>query len=122
MIMTTLELVLTISTSITVIFGAWFLLTKFIGPFVRRISKWMHTWENFMDDWFGQEARDGRSAVPGVMSRLNAIDGELKRNGGSSIKDSVDRIETNIIKIDKRLEEGNQRFDDIEKRLDDLEK
>ena len=119
--MTNLEMVLTVSTSVTVVLGAWFLVAKFLAPGIKRISKWMKTWEHFMEDWFGEDERDGRSATPGVMARLNAIDGELKKNGGSSIKDSVDRIETNIIKIDKRLEEGNQRFRDIEKRLDDLE-
>ena len=81
-----------------------------------------------MDDWSGEEARPGRDRVPGVMERLNDIDGELKRNGGSSIKDSVDRIETNVNEISQtqkgikdRLEKGDERFQKIENRLDKLE-
>jgi len=82
-----------------------------------------------MDDWFGIEPRPGRSRTKGVMERLNEIDGELKNNGGSSIKDAVDRIEKDVKElsmdtkgIKKRLEDGDQRFDQIEKRLNNLEK
>jgi len=101
---------------------------KIIAPLRSRIKNWIETWESFMEDWGGEEARPGRDRVPGVMERLNDIDGELKRNGGSSIKDSVDRIETNVNEIvttqnsiKKRLEDGDKRFNKIEKRLDDLE-
>ncbi len=34
-----------------------------------------------------------RSFVPGVMERLNRLDGELSNNGGSSVKDAIERIE-----------------------------
>ena len=101
---------------------------KIIVPFGSRIKKWITTWEGFMDDWSGEEARPGRDRVPGVMERLNDIDGELKRNGGSSIKDSVDRIETNVNEISEtqkgikdRLEQGDKRFNKIEERLGNLE-
>ena len=101
---------------------------KIIVPFGARIKKWVTTWEGFMEDWSGEEARPGRDRVPGVMERLNDIDGELKRNGGSSIKDSVDRIETNVNEISEtqkgikdRLEQGDKRFNKIEERLDNLE-
>lgn len=101
---------------------------KIIVPFASRIKKWVTTWESFMEDWKGEEARPGRDRVPGVMERLNNIDGELKRNGGSSIKDSVDRIEKNVHtlsintkEIKKRLEEGDKRFDNLEARVQNLE-
>ena len=45
--------------------------------------------EAFWDDWQGTPAGPGRSAVPGVMERLQSIDGELTRNGGPSLKDQV---------------------------------
>ena len=45
--------------------------------------------EAFWDDWQGTPAGPGRSAVPGVMERLQSIDGELTRNGGSSLKNQV---------------------------------
>lgn len=108
---------------------------KIIVPFGSRIKKWITTWEGFMEDWAGEEARPGRDAVPGVMQRLNDIDGELKRNGGSSMKDSLDRMEKDLHEttgnvkkivstqedIKERLEDGDKRFDKIEKRLDNLE-
>ena len=53
------------------------------------------------------------------MDRLNNIDGQLTHNGGSSIKDAVDRIDSGIIKINTRLEEGDKKFDEIEDRLED---
>ncbi|CAB4123685.1 hypothetical protein UFOVP45_7 [uncultured Caudovirales phage] len=75
----------------------------------------MDAWDTFMRDWAGEPARKGRSRVPGVMERLNKLDGELSHNGGSSIKDAVKRIEQKLIEIDVRLDEGAQRFEDIEK-------
>lgn len=45
--------------------------------------------EMFWSDWNGTPAGPGRSAVPGVMERLQSIDGELQRNGGNSLKDQV---------------------------------
>ncbi len=34
----------------------------------------------------------GRDPVPGVMERLNRLDGELSNNGGSSVKDAIERM------------------------------
>ena len=45
--------------------------------------------EAFWDDWNGTPAGPGRSATPGVMERLQSIDGELTHNGGNSLKDQV---------------------------------
>jgi hypothetical protein len=45
--------------------------------------------EAFWVDWNGTPAGPGRSAAPGVMERLQSIDGELTRNGGNSLKDQV---------------------------------
>jgi hypothetical protein len=104
-----------IATTIAVLLGAWFAIAKFVSPFLKRINKWTHTWENFMQDWSGTEERPGRSAVPGVMERLNNIDGELKKNGGKSVKDVVNRIE-------KRLVEGDKKFDELYTRVEGIEK
>ena len=49
--------------------------------------------EKFRRDWEGEPGGPGRDAVPGVMERLNRLDGELSNNGGSSMKDAIDRIE-----------------------------
>jgi hypothetical protein len=53
---------------------------------VRNFCRWI---KKFQRDWDGEPAGPGRSQIPGVMERLNRIDGELSRNGGSSLKDQV---------------------------------
>ena len=66
--------------------------------------KTFFTWlDKFRRDWEGEEAEPGRDRVPGVMERLNRLDGELSNNGGSSLKDAVQRIE---FKLDKM--QGNR--------------
>lgn len=71
--------------------------------------------DSFMRDWDGTQKEPGRDAVPGVMERLNRLDGELSRNGGKSVKDTVNRIE-------KRLVDGDKKFDDLYARVDNLER
>jgi hypothetical protein len=88
-----------------------------LKPLYVRIHAIMDNLDAFMRDWSGEPASPGRSAVPGVMERLNRIDGELKRNGGSSMKDAVNRIEKKLTQIDARLEEGNERFDKLERKV-----
>jgi hypothetical protein len=112
---------LQVAGGISTILGAWFAIVKFIIPFVKRIRKWLNSLELFMIDWAGEEARPGRDRVPGVMERLNAIDGELKNNGGSSVKDAVDRIEIKINEVDERLLSGDKTFNEIADRLKKLE-
>jgi len=69
-----------------------------LRPMYWRARAFMHWWEKFARDWDGEDGDVGRDRVPGVMERLNAIDGELKRNGGSSLKDQVcamhDQVDT----------------------------
>jgi hypothetical protein len=110
-----LNIVMQIATWIAVVFGAWFAIVKFVSPIWKRIQNWITTWERFMLDWSGEPARPGRDAVPGVMERLNQIDGEFRNNGGSSLKDAIDRIES-------RLETGDQIFNDVQKEIQDIKK
>lgn len=93
------------------------MLLMVLKRFYKRVQGFMDTWDQFHRDWDGEPAMPGRSAVPGVMERLNRIDGELKRNGGSSMKDAINRVEKKLEQIDGRLDEGNKRFDEIETRL-----
>lgn len=102
------------ATTLGVIVGTLIAVGQLLKPFKARLKKWITTWEQFMDDWAGEPAREGRDAVPGVMERLNNIDGELRRNGGKSLKDTVNRIE-------KRLIDGDKRFDSLEQRVSTLE-
>jgi hypothetical protein len=79
-------------------------------------------WNDFMRDWKGDNHDDGRAKIPGVIARLEKLENglhtvklEVRPNGGKSIKDVVNRIET-------RLEEGNQRFDGLDSRIDKIER
>ena len=110
-------LAVTIASSVLVILTACFAVTRVLSPVIKRIKKIGKDLDNFIEDWHGTPAREGRDAVPGVMDRLNNIDGQLTHNGGSSVKDVVQRIESGIIEINQRLEEGDKKFDEIDKRL-----
>jgi hypothetical protein len=64
-----------------------------IAPSLRKIRSMMEWLEKFRRDWEGEPGGPGRDPVPSVMERLNRLDGELSHNGGSSLKDAIDRIE-----------------------------
>ncbi|MFE9834088.1 hypothetical protein ACFYP4_02895 [Streptomyces sp. NPDC005551] len=64
--------------------------------FLRLIRSVAKRVDEFMDDWNGIPERPGHEARPGVMSRLNWIEHELKPNSGSSLRDAVNRIESEL--------------------------
>lgn len=70
---------------------------------IKKIKIFFIWLDKFRRDWEGEDAEPGRDRVPGVMERLNRLDGELSNNGGSSLKDAVQRIE---FKLDKM--QGNR--------------
>lgn len=81
------------------------------NPFIQDMKEDREWRKEFRRSWDGEESRDGRDRVPGVMERLNSIDGELKRNGGSTVKDAVHQT--------KRIaEETAAEVKDIKHRLD----
>jgi len=108
--------------SIATILGAWFLIARLIAPLVKRARTFTENIEHFIRDWSGTDSEPGRDRVPGVMERLNDIDGQLKNNGGSSVKDTVDRIEIRVNEIDIRLVDGDKRFDDIYNEIKSIKK
>jgi hypothetical protein len=75
-------------------------------PLFKKVSKVLSRWSKFILDWEGSDAEAGRDAVPGVMARLNKLDGELSHNGGKSVKDVVNRLERRQDKLEKKLEEA----------------
>ncbi len=90
--------------------GAVLGVTQVIVPLWKKVSTLFDTWAAFVRDWNGEPAEPGREAVPGVMERLNKLDGELSHNGGSSLKDAVDRLEKNQDRLFRKIEEAeNQR-------------
>jgi hypothetical protein len=86
-----------------------------IRPLIKAVTKVNAQLDSFMRDWEGTPAEPGRDAVHGVMERLNKLDGELSRNGGKSVKDTVNRI-------DKRLIDGDKKFDELYARVNKLER
>ncbi|TCO64395.1 hypothetical protein [Actinocrispum wychmicini] len=86
--------------------GAITALTKAIARLLRLLRKLGH----LADDLFGEPARDGVPARPGVMHRLHdietnardiahrldAIEAELRPNSGASLRDAVDRVEHHL--------------------------
>lgn len=70
--------------------------------FTRMPKKLVH----MVDDWFGEEARPGVPARPGVMERLQTMDDsivqiqhEVNFNSGKSIKDAVHRTDENVAQV-----------------------
>lgn len=75
----------------------------FVKSMVSEIREWSSWLKKFQRDWDGEPAEVGRDAVPGVMQRLNNIDGELKRNGGESLKDKVVETWERAQELDSRV-------------------
>jgi len=82
-------------TTIGVVAGALISLGILLNPLRKKIKRWAQWMERFMRDWEGEEAEPGRDRVPGVMERINKLDGELSNNGGSTTKDKVDNLYNN---------------------------
>jgi len=75
-----------------------------------KFFKLFSTWFKFIEDWYGTEEK------PGVNERLNhgaqrfehiekelsVIKAELFNNGGSSLRDSIDRIEKAVTKTNRK--------------------
>jgi hypothetical protein len=123
------QTIMTLAGSIIVLGGAAGIIWKVILPLVRKSKLLLDALDRFTRDWFGSDAEPGRDAVPGVMERLNNIDGELKHNGGSTMKDAIRRVERQLTRIEERIErgdarflEGNSRFEKIESELEQLKK
>jgi hypothetical protein len=86
-----------------VLIGAALTAVTMIG---HKFWKLFGTWFKFIEDWYGSEEK------PGITERLNhgakrfeyienelsVIKAELFNNGGSSLRDSIDRIEKAVTK------------------------
>jgi hypothetical protein len=115
------EVILAWSAAIIAVGGAFGILWKIITPVVVTYKRITSSVDLFMKDWFGEPGDSIHPPVPGMLERMRAVEGELKHNGGSSIKDAVKRIENKLVEIDARLEEGVKRFENLEEELDSKE-
>lgn len=78
--------------------------------------------ERFMRDWEGEEQTPGRDRVPGVMERLNKMDGELSQNGGyTTVKDRVDRMFENQTGVMEKQDMLLEAFVEMGERLIGIE-
>lgn len=84
-----------------------FVLTFILLPLLKRVKLLLNDWDHFMRDWRGEPAEPGRDATPGVMERLNRIDGEFKTNHGSTMKDAVDKLNATTSGINHTLNGEN---------------
>lgn len=97
--------VITFCAGVATVIGAVVLIYRtFLRRIISETCDFLGWWRKFQRDWDGEPAEPGRSAIPGVMERLNMIDGELTRNGGSSLKDQVILVRDKIDAIDKRVD------------------
>ena len=97
--MTTMEIV----SVVAAILGLTVLAGRVVYPPLKTIKIFLDWLDKFRRDWEGEESEPGRDRVPGVMERLNRLDGELSNNGGSSLKDSVQRIESTLSVIEEKM-------------------
>jgi hypothetical protein len=73
---------------------------------INKISKLFKTWFQFIDDWYGTEDKpgitkrlnEGQAHFEKIDTELAIIKAELFNNGGSSLRDSIDRIERAVTK------------------------
>ena len=91
-------------TVLGIVTGALISLGVILRPVYKRTREFMSWLDRFQRDWEGSPEEPGRDAVPGVMERLNRLDGELSHNSGSSLKDAVARTENIVVCLDDRLE------------------
>lgn len=101
--------------TIGIVAGALISLGVLLNPIRKKVKRWASWMERFMRDWEGEPAAPGRDAVPGVMERLNNMDGELSQNGGfTTVKDRVDRLYENQALIMDAFVEMGERLISIE--------
>ena len=89
----------TFFTTLGIVTGALIGLGVLLRPVYIRLKEFMDWMDRFKRDWEGEEAEPGRDRVPGVMERLNKLDGELSNNGGGTTKDKVDKLYANQAKV-----------------------
>lgn len=78
-----------------ILFGAVGALAVLV-PAALVVARRLRRLSQFLEDWFGEQARPGVRHRPGVMERLATVEErteQLQRNGGSSLRDAVDRTE-----------------------------
>ena len=111
----------TFFTTLGIVTGALISLGILLNPLRKKIKRWGSWMEMFMRDWEGEEEMHGRDRVPGVMERLNKLDGELSNNGGSTTKDKVDKLYANQARVIETQDMMLEAFVEMGERLISIE-
>jgi hypothetical protein len=115
------QLFTAVAGTIIILGGAAGILWKIILPIVRKTRSLIDYLDRFTRDWFGSEEEPGRDRVPGVMERLNKLDGELSHNSGKSVKDVVDKVNKTVTGLEGTLKETTKSLKELEKRIEKVE-
>lgn len=108
----------TFFTTMGIVTGALISIGVLLNPLYKKVRRFMQWMERFMRDWEGEPAEPGRDRVPGVMERLNSMDGELSQNGGyTTVKDRVDRLYENQAKVMENQDKVLEAFVELGERL-----
>ena len=111
------NMIITIFATVGVITAALLGLRQLIQPYKDKADLFMSWFEDFKRDWSGEEESPGRDRIPGVMERLNRLDGELSSNGGKSTKDVVNKLYDNQGILMEAFVEMGERLISIEESL-----
>jgi hypothetical protein len=92
----------TIAGSAVAVIGAAAVTARVAARSLAKVSKKL---DQLSEDWYGQPARPGFRAIPGIPERLEMIENQLKPNGGSSTRDAINRVELglNRLSIDQTI-------------------
>jgi len=114
--------VTTFFTSLGIVTGALISLGVLLRPAYKKLKEFTEWMERFKRDWEGTPEEPGRAAIPGIMERMNRMDGELSRNGGfTTVKDRVDRLYENQQKVIETQDKMLEAFVEMGERLITIE-
>jgi hypothetical protein len=109
-------------TSLGIVTGALISLGVVLRPAYKKFKEFAEWMERFKRDWEGTPEEPGRDAIPGIMERMNRMDGELSRNGGfTTVKDRVDRLYENQQKVIETQDKLLEAFVEMGERLITIE-
>ena len=112
----------TFFTSLGIVTGALISLGVLLRPAYKKLKEFAEWMERFKRDWEGTPEEPGRDAIPGIMERMNRMDGELSQNGGfTTVKDRVDRLYDNQQKVIETQDKMLEAFVEMGERLISIE-
>lgn len=94
------------SVNILLITGAAATAIASIGFILHKVYNFIKSMTRFMDDWYGTEnypgvverLAHGNARFDNIEKEISLVKAELFNNGGTSLRDSIDRIEEAVTK------------------------